>query len=258
MPRVLPSLALLTALAAPAAAGEIRGRVLVDGQPAAGVTVSVLPFEDGFAAARREARREDLPKPLASATSRPDGTFAVVVPGPAGSAIRLSLSGGPATPRLLDKLFDSGGEDAGDIRLAKAMALAGRVVDERGGPVVGATVTLWPGGGRRPQDASPASGLPQSTTTKADGTFRFEVASEEANRLRVEAPAFATQERQPVRGGALARPVTLALGHVLRGSVTLPDRRTPAAGALVRFEGRTQTTGWVEAAGDGSFARWRP
>ena len=89
--------------------------------------------------------------------------------------------------------------------------------------------------------------------TKADGTFRFEAAAEEGNRIRVEAPAFATQERQPVRAGALARPVTLALGQVLRGTVTLADRRTPAPGALVRFEGRTQTTRWVEARADGAF-----
>ena len=47
--------------------------------------------------------------------------------------------------------------------------------------------------------------------------------------------------------------MTLALGQVLRGTVTLADRRTPAAGALVRFEGRTQTTRWVEARPDGTF-----
>ncbi len=249
---LLPA-AVPTVIAAVAPAGEIRGRVLVDGKPAPGVAVAVLPFEDGFAAARREARREDLPKPLVSGTTRPDGTFAVTVPGPAGAAVRLSFSGAPAAPRVLDQLFDSGGEDAGDVRLPKALALAGRVADERGGPVVGATVTLWAGGGRRPQDASSASGLPQATVTKGDGTFRFEGAAEEGNRIRVEAPAFATQERQPVRAGALARPVTLALGQVLRGTVTLADRRAPAGGALVRFEGRTQTTRWVEARADGAF-----
>jgi len=253
MSRVLAPLALLAALAAPAAAGEIRGRVLVDDKPAAGVTVFVLPFEDGFAAARREARREDLPKALASATTRPDGTFGVAVPASAGTAARLAFSGASAAPRVLEALYDAGGEDAGDVRLARATSLAGRVVDERGGPVVGATVTLWPGGERRPQDTSPGRGVPQLTTTKADGTFRFENAAEESNRVRVEAPAFATQEREPVRRGALARPLTLALGQVLRGTVTLADRRTPAAGALVRFEGRTQTTRWVEARPDGTF-----
>jgi large repetitive protein len=262
MPRRLPPLAvplaarlavLLAVLAAPASAGEIRGRVLVDGRPAGGVTVAALPFEDGFAAARREARREE-PKALATAVSRPDGTFAVAVSG-AADAVSLSFSGGRAAPRLLARLFEAGGDDAGDVRLAKAAPLAGRVADERGGPVVGATVTLWPGSGRTlaAADASPGSGPPRAATTGPDGMFRFETASEEGNRLRVEAPAFATRERAPVRAGALARPIVLALGQAVRGSVALPDRRTPAGGALVRFEGRTQTTRWTEARPDGTF-----
>jgi protocatechuate 3,4-dioxygenase beta subunit len=250
--RFLP-LALLAALAAPAAAGEIRGRVLVDGKPAAGVAVSALPFEDGFATARREARREGPPAPLASAASRADGTFAVTVAAAAADIVRLAFSGGPAAPRVLDAVFEAAGDDAGDVRLPGATPLAGRVVDPRGGPVVGATVSLWPGGRTGPQDTSAGSGILQSATTKADGTFRIDAASAESNRLRVEAPGFATQERQPVRGGALARPVTLALGQVLRGTVTLADRRTPAAGALVRFEGRTETTRWVETRPDGTF-----
>ncbi|HEX9188505.1 MAG TPA: carboxypeptidase regulatory-like domain-containing protein, partial [Vicinamibacteria bacterium] len=253
MPRLLPALGLVALLAAPASAGEIRGRVLVDGKPKGGVTVAALPFEDGFAAARREARREGPPKPLGSAVSRPDGAFAVALTAPAGTPVRLSLSGGGAAPRLLEMLFDAAGGDAGDLRLAPAGALAGRVVDERGGPAVGATVTLWPGGGRGLLDVTPGQGPPASTTTKPDGTFRFDEASPEGNRIRVEALALATQERSPVRSGALARPVTLALGQVLRGTVTLADRRSPSAGVLVRFEGRTQTTRWVETRADGTF-----
>jgi len=254
MQRSLSSLALLAVLAATSSAGEVRGRVLVDGKPAAGVTVSALPFEDGFAAARREARREGLPKALATAVSRADGTFAVVLAMPAGDAIHLSFAGGVAAPRRLERLFDSGGEDAGDVRLSKAMPLAGRVVDERGGKVAGAIVTLWPGGGGSlTRDVSPGVGEPQSAAVRPDGTFRFDTAADDGNRLRIEAPPFATQERQPVRSGALARPVTLAVGQVLRGTVTLADRRTPASGALVRFEGRTQTTRFVETRSDGTF-----
>jgi protocatechuate 3,4-dioxygenase beta subunit len=76
------------------------------------------------------------------------------------------------------------------------VALAGRVADERGGPVVGATVTLWAGGERAMfLDATAARGVPQSRDDQADGSFRFEGASPEGNRLRVEAPAFATLER---------------------------------------------------------------
>ena len=251
--RPLPLSVLLFSIAASVSAGEIRGRVLVDGKPAASVTVAVLPFEDGFEEARREARREGPPQALASATTRADGSFAVAVAAAPGTSVRLGFSGGTAAPRVLEALFDAAGDDAGEVRLPRAAALAGRVVDERGGPVVGAAVTLWPGGERRLQDASPARGEPQQATTKADGTFRFESASADSNRLRVEAPAFATLERQPVRAGAVARPLVLSLGQVRRGTVTLADRRTPAKGALVRFEGRTQTTRWVETRPDGSF-----
>jgi hypothetical protein len=147
----------LAAIAASALAGEIRGRVLVDGKPAAAVTVAVLPFEDGFEEARREARREGPPQALASATTRADGTFAATVAAAPGTSVRLGFSGGTAAPRVLEALFDAAGDDAGDVRLPRAAALAGRVVDERGGPVVGASVTLWPGGVRRAQDASPAA-----------------------------------------------------------------------------------------------------
>ncbi len=234
-------------------AGEIRGRVLVAGEAKAGVTVSALPFEDGFAAARREARREDPPRALAASTSGPDGAFRLAVPASAGGAVRLACSGGSAAPRVLEALVDSGGGDVGDLRLPRATPLAGRVTDENGSAVVAATVTLWVGGGRRPLDVSPGQGVPQTATTNADGSFRFEAAGGESNRLRVEAPAFATLERDQVKGGALARPVRLALARVLRGTVTLADRRTPAAGALVRFEGRTQTTRWVEVRHDGTF-----
>ena len=88
----------LAAIAASSQAGEIRGRVLVDGKPAAGVAVAVLPFEDGFEEARREARREDLPAPLAWGEDSARRHFrALVVPGLSQSAtavVSLALSGG--------------------------------------------------------------------------------------------------------------------------------------------------------------------
>src|SRR5512143_382050 len=89
------------ALTRPVSAGEIRGRVLVDGKPAAGVVVSVLPFEDGLAAARREARREE-PAPLASAPTRADGAFSIVVSAAPGTAVYLGFRGAPAASVQLD------------------------------------------------------------------------------------------------------------------------------------------------------------
>lgn len=129
---------------------EMRGRVLVDGTPAEGVTVSVLPFEDGARRAGREARGEGEPPPLAEGATGKDGVFAVAfeVPADSGEApVRLRVSGGRTAPRLLARLVDPAGEVVGDVRLTSAETLAGRVQDERGGPVVGATVRLWAGRG---------------------------------------------------------------------------------------------------------------
>jgi len=117
---IVRALLLAAAAASSAAAGEIRGRVLVDDKPAAAVTVSVLPFEDGFQESRRQARREGPPQPLAVATSRPDGSFTATVAAPAGTSVRLALSGGRAAPRVLEALYDAGGDDAGDVRLPAA------------------------------------------------------------------------------------------------------------------------------------------
>ena len=237
-----------------AQAGEIRGRVLVDGKPAPGVAVAVLPFEDGFEEARREARREGQPQPLAVATTRPDGTFAATVAAAPGASVRLAFSGGTAAPRVLEALFDAAGDDAGDVRLPKAAALAGRVVDERGGPVVGATVTLWPG--RR---ATPAGRL-CGARRAPDGDDQAATARSASRRRRASRTGCASRPPRSRRssGSPCARErsrarSSLVLGQVLRGTVTLADERTPAKGALVRFEGRTQTTRWVEARPDGSF-----
>ncbi|MGD8898160.1 MAG: carboxypeptidase-like regulatory domain-containing protein, partial [Acidobacteriota bacterium] len=235
---------------------EIRGRVLVEGRAGAGITVSVLPFENGFDRSLREARAEGPPEPLAEGQTGKDGSFAVTLdasPSPVGAPLRVVFSGGASAPHLLERLVDPAGEDLGEVRLATRSALAGRVQDARGGPVVAATVRLWAGrGGRVGDDLSAVEPVPQATTTGPDGTFRFDAASDTYNRLRVEAPGLATVERDVRRAGALARPITLSLGRVLHGTVTGPDGRTPAGGAVVRYEGRTSTR-WHEVRSDGTF-----
>ncbi|HVQ23773.1 MAG TPA: hypothetical protein VMV01_01275, partial [Planctomycetota bacterium] len=146
--RLVGCTAVGVALAAALPAGEIRGRVLVDGKPDATVTVRALPFEDGSQEARREARREGQPTPLAETTARADGTFVLSVTAAAGASVRLAFGGPKVAPRVLEAILDAAGVEVPEVRLAKAVALAGRVVDERGGPVVGATLTLWSGGDR--------------------------------------------------------------------------------------------------------------
>lgn len=256
--RALAAFAILTPtlLAGVSAAGDVRGRVLVDGAPAAEATVSVLPFEDGFERSRREARGAPEPEPLVSGVTGRDGSFRLTLPpasGPDALPVHLQVSGGALAPRRLARLVDPAGEDLGDVRLAQAAVLAGGVQDEQGGPVVGATVRLWAGrGGRFGDDLTPVQAVPQQATTGHDGTFRFDQAADTGNRIRIEAPGLATVERSGLKGGAVARPVTLELGRVLRGAVTRPDKRTPARGALVRFEGQS-TTRWHEVRPDGSF-----
>src|SRR5260221_4312179 len=158
--------------AGPAGAGEIRGRLLADKTPVAGASIEALALETALAAALREARRGDRPSPLATATTKPDGTFALVVAA-TSPAFQLKVSGGGAAPRVLDRLFEPAeSDDLGDVTVGRAEVLAGRVVDARGGPVVGATVTLWVGagrGGRGPPGASPPPG---PTTPRGGGPLR--------------------------------------------------------------------------------------
>ena len=246
--RVRLAAVLVLAVVPAAGAGELRGRILSENKPLGGVTVAALPFESPEAEARREALRQEEPKPVLFATTRPDGTFVLLLPAAAG-VVRLRVSGGGARAVLLGRILDaSEAEDLGDIPVEKTALLAGRVVDGRGGPVVAAAVTLR-GGLWSSDESAPVEVV---ATTGADGTFKFSEAAETDNQIRIEAPAFATTELSGVRAGAMRRPVALAPGRAVSGSVMLPDRRTPAAGALVRFEGRA-TTRWAEARRDGTF-----
>jgi protocatechuate 3,4-dioxygenase beta subunit len=240
----------LAALSPAAGSGRVSGRVLLNGEPAAGITVRAQPFETPFQSAQREARDEPSPAAIATTTTRDDGSFALDFETEHGD-VRLALSGEHvASVRLKRILSNSNRERVGDILLSRGQALAGVVRDSAGGPVVGAAVTLWADGPKMFE--GPTTAEPEMTTTGPAGRFRFERAAEAGNRLRVELAGLASVERSGLRSGALRQPFVLRSGRSVAGSVRLPDGRAAAAGALVRFEGSTRSR-WVEAGKDGSF-----
>src|SRR5262245_34480589 len=94
--------------------GEIRGRLLADDKPVAGATVSAVALEAPLEEARRSALRQDEPPPIATTTTKPDGTFALTTPATAGPC-RLRSAGAGTTSVVHPRVFEAtDAEDAGD------------------------------------------------------------------------------------------------------------------------------------------------
>src|SRR5205085_10973956 len=111
-------------IAASAHAGEIRGRLLIGDRPAAGVTLTGVPFEEPEAEARRIARKGEAPRPLASTATRSDGTFALGVPAAPGSTFRVLAEGGGAVAAWIGGTYDgSESDDLGEHALGPAATL---------------------------------------------------------------------------------------------------------------------------------------
>jgi len=249
---VLP-LPLFAVAEPPGPAGRLRGTVVVEGRPVPGAVVSAMPLEDPFEEARRTARGEAAPEALASATAGPDGAFVLSVPATPGRDVpfQLRVSAPGAVAALLPAVFDAAETVAlGDLPLRKAFPLAGRVAGPDGKPVVGARVTLTARG--RIDFTVTLAPVPVEAATGPDGTFRFESAASERNELVVEAAGLAAARVEAVRAGALPRPIALAPGATLPGSVKKRDG-TPASGTLLRYEADGLATRWVEAGADGRF-----
>ena len=138
------------------------------------------------------------------------------------------------------------------MRLPRAQALAGRVTDERGGPVVGATVTLWPGRARGLLSCR----TPRASRRRPRRRPTAASASTPRPRTATDCGSRRPRSRRSSGGRAGGRPRAAGRARGRPGPARhrdAPDQRTPASGALVRFEGRTQTTRWVETRPDGTF-----
>ena len=247
---VLPVATILLSL--PAGAGTLTGRLVSDGAPVAGAVVSAVPHEAPLDAARREARGGETPKPAATATTGPDGTFALAVPSTGkGAFFRVRFEAKGFVGAELPGAFEAAEtEDLGELALLKGGPLAGRVVGPGGTPIPLARVSVTPRS--RPGEPADLAPVRLSTTTGPDGSFRFDAAGTGRNALVVEAAGFATQGVEAARGGAPRSAIALAPGSTLTGSVKRRDGK-PAPGTVVRFEEGELATRWVEAGADGAF-----
>jgi large repetitive protein len=240
--------------AAPASAGEIKGRLLIGEKPASGAVVSALPYEAPLDKARREARRGDAPGALVKVSAGPDGSFELTVPAPPGAErlFQIQVEGAGAIPVLFDGVWEAAEtEDLGEHVLRKGEKLVGKVVDASGAPVAGAQVVLTQGSD--PQADNDLVSAPRHAVTGADGTFRFDEAAATGNTLVAEKAGLCPVRQAAVKSGALTKPLALSPGVAVAGSVKKSDRKSAAAGALVRVEGRA-TTRWVETGEDGAFS----
>jgi len=246
-------------LALPAAAGEIRGRLLVSDKsdrPASGVTVSAVPWETPGEEARREAKATGAaaPQPFATATTGADGSFALAVPAEPGKEklFRVKAEGAGIVPVLFENVYDvSETEDLGEHLLALAGKISGAAVDASGAPLAGAEVLLEPAGGG-PLDPD-FRALTRTVVTAADGTFHFDEASAAGNRITVRKDGLAPAVASGLRTGAIAKPIALSAGFPLAGVVRDAGKHA-VAGALVRFEGVKATTRWVLTDAEGGFS----
>ncbi len=244
----------LTAGLGPARAGELRGRILIGDRFAAGVTVAAVPYETPLNAARREAHRLPPPKPIAAVATGADGSYVLSVPTAPGkeTAFVVRIEGGGAAAASIAGFWEAGeSADLGDHSVPPGAKLAGKVVDPTGAPVPDAEVTLRAQLDRFGDPESESA--PVLATTAVDGTFHLDGASATGNVVTVDKAGRLVARLTGVKAGTLATPVVLGAGAPVSGTVRRPDGKSPAAGALVRLEGRV-TTRWVEAGPDGSFA----
>jgi hypothetical protein len=232
-------------------AGEIRGRLLLADRPAAGVTLSAVPFESPEVEARRVAHGEPAPRPILSVSTGADGSFAMGVPATPLVTFHLLAEGAGAVAVWVGGPYDSSeNDDLGEHVLTRAQPLSGRVVSAGGSPIAGASVTVRPPASPTDPDLAPAA---RPAVTGADGTFRVGDAAPDGNHVTVSARSYGAVGLARVRAGALPRPIALGLGSLVSGRVVARDGKTPVAGAVVRYEGGGIESAWTAVGADGRF-----
>ena len=214
---------------------------MLNDRPAAGITLSAVPYESSFEKDRREARRGSVPEAIAKTITNSKGEWRLdfeIAPGQLGKIVELHYAGPDVARGAISGFGDTAdSEDFGETRLRKGVSLSGRVVDAEGRPVADAEIL-------RP------SGI-DSARTDAEGRFTLEGVAESGNDLTVRKAGYATVKVPGLRGGVAAA-VVLRAGLPLRGVVLATDGKTPVESAVVRVESK-DAAAFAEADAEGRF-----
>ena len=214
---------------------------MLNDRPAAGITVSAVPYESSLEMDRREARRGPLPEVIAKAVTNSKGEWRLVFeipPGQLGKIVELHYAGPGVARGAISGYGDTAdSEDFGETSLRKGVSLSGRVVDAEGRPVADAEIL-------RP------SGI-DSARTDAEGRFALEGVADSGADVTVKKAGYVTTKVAGLRVGGT---VTLVLrsGLPLVGVVLAPDGKTPVKGAVVRVE-RKDAAVFAETNAEGRF-----
>lgn len=277
---------------------RIEGRVLeADGRPVAGVEVTLFEVEFGSWIGVLDATFDrELPIQVEVAHTRTGADGRFVLPGADASAthaLGIDLGAERSTLRVVDRALRAGvSNDVGDVVLGGGIALSGTVVDEAGEPLAGARVRVvavpLPIGSiglhhltsssvfmRRHAESTAGAltvmspprwlarlidRLPVPTTTSgADGTFRFPAVPIGSLSVVVDRAGYVAACKGPFPSGTTGRDVgsiEMTRGRTVTGNVVdaagrpVPDAEVvlgvmPEVGGIVvaRRCGRTDANG---------------
>jgi hypothetical protein len=236
-------------------AGTVFG---ADGKPCAGANLDVATVFDAPMTGEMA-----IPFDVDGAVSKEDGTY--VVNGlPAGRKLRVSArtEGCMSTPVAAGPLEKGATEEGVDLRLEPAAAVLVTVVDGKGSPVAGASVSAVPAAGEENRAAARflnvrvTSDRAEALTDEA-GVARLRPVAPGAHRVRARKQDYRGAEAPLLAGAGAESPVTLVLdaGQVLAGRVVDGDG-APVAGATVtaqRFGGGANVSERRTTLEDGTF-----